>query len=581
MPEGDTIHYAANRIRPILEGHVPDEIATPHPRFRADRWPERLAGRAVARGRRARQAPLPALRGRPDDPLAPAHDRRRGARTRAATAGAAPAPRLARPATRRRRGRAVRRPGPRADDRLAHALRPADRRPRARTSSSPSSTSTSSCAACARTTRRARSATRCSTSARSPGSATCGRSRAASRRASTRGGRTGEGHRRRGAADRPLRPPEDAAVGDHGMQDRYRTIYGKHGQPCPRCGAHIRRRGPVGRQPPDVLVRGLPDMRRVGHKGADLIAPGNTVASFDAALAAGVDMIEFDVLPEHTDGTGELLLAHDYGDLRRRARQALTLEEGLAHFRGDAYAGVELERRPQAPGLRGPRRSRRCARTASPTARWSRRWRRPAPRASASSRPRCSLGWSVPRVRANPFRNPFTAVPAYAALQVLRRTPARAGSAARDREGRVDAVMANRHIVTPALVRAVLDAGGEVYVWTVDEEPASAGCASSASPACISNDPRLLRPPSRRSRTSPPSSPSGLRQRRGGPSWSASWRGGRRCRCLRHWNVDDAAQDEALARLGLEGELAARTGAPCSARGARRGSEPESVPLRR
>ena len=47
MPEGDTIHHAANRIRPILLGHVPDEIATPHPRFGADRWPERLAGRAV------------------------------------------------------------------------------------------------------------------------------------------------------------------------------------------------------------------------------------------------------------------------------------------------------------------------------------------------------------------------------------------------------------------------------------------------------------------------------------------------------------------------------------------------------
>ena len=47
MPEGDTIHYAANRIRPVLEGHVPDELATPHPRFGRDRWPERLAGRAV------------------------------------------------------------------------------------------------------------------------------------------------------------------------------------------------------------------------------------------------------------------------------------------------------------------------------------------------------------------------------------------------------------------------------------------------------------------------------------------------------------------------------------------------------
>ncbi len=47
MPEGDTIYYAANRIRPVLEGRVPDEIATPHPRFAHDRWPERLGGRAV------------------------------------------------------------------------------------------------------------------------------------------------------------------------------------------------------------------------------------------------------------------------------------------------------------------------------------------------------------------------------------------------------------------------------------------------------------------------------------------------------------------------------------------------------
>lgn len=48
MPEGDTIAYAAQRMRPVLEGWVPDEIRTPHPRHRIDRWPERLAGRAVS-----------------------------------------------------------------------------------------------------------------------------------------------------------------------------------------------------------------------------------------------------------------------------------------------------------------------------------------------------------------------------------------------------------------------------------------------------------------------------------------------------------------------------------------------------
>ena len=47
MPEGDTIHYAANKIRPVLQGHVPDSIETPHPRFGRDRWPQKLEGSAV------------------------------------------------------------------------------------------------------------------------------------------------------------------------------------------------------------------------------------------------------------------------------------------------------------------------------------------------------------------------------------------------------------------------------------------------------------------------------------------------------------------------------------------------------
>jgi endonuclease-8 len=48
MPEGDTIAYAARRMRPVLEGQVPDALRTPQPRHAMDRWPQRLAGRAVA-----------------------------------------------------------------------------------------------------------------------------------------------------------------------------------------------------------------------------------------------------------------------------------------------------------------------------------------------------------------------------------------------------------------------------------------------------------------------------------------------------------------------------------------------------
>ena len=47
MPEGDTIRYAVNRMRPVLEGRTPDEVLAPHRRHAMDRWPQRLGGRAV------------------------------------------------------------------------------------------------------------------------------------------------------------------------------------------------------------------------------------------------------------------------------------------------------------------------------------------------------------------------------------------------------------------------------------------------------------------------------------------------------------------------------------------------------
>ncbi len=47
VPEGDTIHHAARRVGAALVGHPVEEIVTPQPRHRHDRWPERLAGRSV------------------------------------------------------------------------------------------------------------------------------------------------------------------------------------------------------------------------------------------------------------------------------------------------------------------------------------------------------------------------------------------------------------------------------------------------------------------------------------------------------------------------------------------------------
>ncbi|HEX2086560.1 MAG TPA: glycerophosphodiester phosphodiesterase [Solirubrobacteraceae bacterium] len=234
-------------------------------------------------------------------------------------------------------------------------------------------------------------------------------------------------------------------------------------------------------------------MRRVGHKGADLIAPGNTAASFQAALDAGVDMIEFDVLPEHRDGTGELYLAHDYPALRALERP-LTLAEGLELFRGEAYADVDLDVDLKLPGyedrvLAALRDAGLLERALIST------MEEMSLRRVRAAAPEVKLGWSVPRVKRNPFRSPFTAIPAYGMLQIIRRRlPGQVGRALRER--RVDAIMANFHVVTPRLVRTVLDAGGEIYVWTVDDPRRIERFRRLGVTGCISNDPRLLAPAS-------------------------------------------------------------------------------------
>jgi glycerophosphoryl diester phosphodiesterase len=230
-------------------------------------------------------------------------------------------------------------------------------------------------------------------------------------------------------------------------------------------------------------------VRRVGHKGADLIAPGNTPASFDAAVEAGVDMIEFDVLSEHLDGTGELFLAHDYTDLRRRRDSVLTLAEGLDHL---CEIGLDLDVDLKVPGYEDRviaelRERSYTDRALVSTMEW------PTLRRMRELAPEIRLGWSVPRLRRNPFDSKLTMAPAFLALQVARRIlPRRAAAAIRS--GAVDALMANYHLVTPALVRSVTAAGGEIYVWTVDAGERIERLQQWGVSGVITNDPRLFHP---------------------------------------------------------------------------------------
>jgi glycerophosphoryl diester phosphodiesterase len=238
-------------------------------------------------------------------------------------------------------------------------------------------------------------------------------------------------------------------------------------------------------------VSRVPALKRVGHKGADLIVPGNTPASFDAALAAGVDMIEFDVLPEdwRAPETSRLLLAHDY---EHDLADATPLEAGLAHLGGPAFAGVELDVDLKLPGYEA--RVVAALREAGVVERTlvSSQYMRSLVAVRALE-PGLRLGWSVPRARRDYTTSRLWAVPALSALAYLRRRVPRAAAGAL-RARRCDALMAHWRLVTPRLVRAVHGAGGELYVWTVDDRERIAALERLGVTGVITNDPRLFVP---------------------------------------------------------------------------------------
>jgi glycerophosphoryl diester phosphodiesterase len=230
-------------------------------------------------------------------------------------------------------------------------------------------------------------------------------------------------------------------------------------------------------------------VRRVGHKGADHIAPGNTLASFDAALAARVDMIEFDVLPEdpRDPARSRLLLAHDHEHL---GPGALTLEEGLAHLAADAFTGVELDVDLKLPGYEARVLDALHARGLARRALVSTLFMRSLI-ALRGLDPAVRLGWSVPRVKRDYTRSWATRLPAYGLLwNARRRLPAVA--AAHVRAGRCDALMAHHLLVTPRLVEALRAAGGDLYVWTVDDAASIRRLEALGVTGVITNDPRLF-----------------------------------------------------------------------------------------
>lgn len=212
-------------------------------------------------------------------------------------------------------------------------------------------------------------------------------------------------------------------------------------------------------------------MKRVGHGGASALVRGNTLASFDAAAAIGVDMIEFDV---RGNGRGELVLAHTRLDLRRPG--CPTLDAALRHLTTARFDGIALNLDLKSAG---------CARAI----------------VDAIDRfdlyERALVSSQVPsildRVREiDPRVATGISIGGRASRWCQRWGDWREAVLEAIGSGRFRSLMAQHALIDTQLVEAVKERGAELFAWTVNDHRAISRLAGLGVDGVVTNDPRLF-----------------------------------------------------------------------------------------
>lgn len=245
-------------------------------------------------------------------------------------------------------------------------------------------------------------------------------------------------------------------------------------------------------------------MIRIGHKGADAIEPGNTLASFRAAADAGADAIEFDVLRPRSDfdapsewsraaagpadGSGPLLIAHDWADAQRRT--PLTLAEAL-----DALLAPPLDRLRFDLDLKSIGREDEVVAAIAERGLEKRAMTSTMELASvrflAEIAPAIYRGWTLPKVGRDWTKSRMPKPLLTGAMVGLR---ARLPGIVRRRapELGIRAIWIYHPLASSALADAAHAAGCELICWTVDDTERMRALVDLGADGICTNDPRLF-----------------------------------------------------------------------------------------
>ena len=234
---------------------------------------------------------------------------------------------------------------------------------------------------------------------------------------------------------------------------------------------------------PLPLRRGAAGVVRVGHRGAAALGPENSLAAIEAGAAAGVDVVEIDLLWR---ADGALVLAHgpeipadapaldDALELIARLGLAVQLDVKVAGTESQVAAALGahgLEERAFVSSFSLP-----------------------ILRAFAAAAPELPRSLTYPEDRLGVSERRLLRPAVRSALAVFRARLPRRLPGWLERAG-AQAATLNWAVVTPAAVAACHAVGAAVYVWTVNDPALANTLVASDIDGIIMDDPRILAPP--------------------------------------------------------------------------------------